>query len=265
MIFSIGFNGYERLWHRCVDSHRRYADRHGYRYLTYGAGVTTPLSMESAWLKIPLMIAALDAGHPWLLFVDADTMFSDDAPRFEIVEQDGKDVYLAKGFSGRPNSGVIAVKNTPRARRLFLDILSSAGMPLPRRDRVGWGENGEVIHHLRSYDGFGQLERKWNNNTDLNLKDYIRHFSTGVMRDSYDYGAGAKEVSDVIKTTNTTVANRPGGVAFYQGVSGLLQDADPEDFRVGPVTAEIATLSEAAQRTPLPLRQIRWRASRLFK
>jgi hypothetical protein len=265
MIFSIGFNGYDRLWKRCVDSHRRYAERLGDRYLIYGAGVTTPLSMESAWLKIPLIIAALDAGHPWVLFLDADTTVADDAPRFESVVECDKDVYLANGFSGRPNSGVMAVKNTPRARQLFVDILRSAGMPLPRRDRVGWGENGEVIHHLRSYPGFALLDRKWNNNTDVDLKDYIRHFSTGVMRDTYDYGEGAQDVATVIKSTNTTVVNRPGGPEFFQGMADLLADADPADFSAGPILQEIVASGDDAARGSAALRKIKWRVSRLFK
>ena len=73
---------------------------------------------------------------------------------------------------------------------LFLKIIENKDKPLPKEDTVGWsfggGENGHVIHYCKDAEIVEVVDKKWNNNADVNLDDYIRHFSAGgPMRSQY--------------------------------------------------------------------------------
>jgi hypothetical protein len=182
LVFTIGFNGYQDIYRRNVATQKRYADRHGMRHVLIDSPEQTDLLMESAWLKIPLIISALKRGWPWLLFIDIDAEIKASCPDFRTLESPGKDIYMAPGFSGRVNSGVIILKNTPLALAMMETILAHADAKIPPEDDVGWGENGHVIHYLKSYSGLQLLPFQWNNNRDPKADDYIRHYSAGPMR-----------------------------------------------------------------------------------
>jgi len=184
LVFSMGFNGYQWIYRDLIASQRRYCERHGYDYVMVQRPGFTPLLKECAWLKLPLIADALRAGRPWVLFLDADVRISDHAPALEGTFTSGKAFYLAKGRSGRVNSGVIAATNTTGTIQMLDDIVAAAQRPIPAEDDVGWGENGHVIHFLKSSPLLHELDTRWNNTTDASSSDYFRHY-TGPMKQEF--------------------------------------------------------------------------------
>lgn len=189
LVYCVALNFYDVVYSRNIASHRAYAQKNGYSYslVRWPAFVSV---RESVWLKVPLMEAALKAGWDWVLFVDADCEVRADAPRLESLEDGEASIFLASGFSGNVNSGVIAVRNTPEALSFFERVTAAAGEDVPEAD---WGENGHIIHFARSCIALKLLDRRWNNNADPDLRDFIRHYSAGgPMRALYRLGVTAR-------------------------------------------------------------------------
>lgn len=184
LVLSIGLSGYDRVFKRCVDSHRAYCRRHGYGYdiVTRVPGGATP--PESSWLKVPLMLEALDRGYEWVAFFDSDCEVRPHTPPIPTLQQPGKSVYLAVGKSGRFNAGVIIVRNTPESRDYLRRVLAHAEQEVPAEDQAPY-ENGHVIHFARGNDAVGTLDRTWNNNVELVPTDFVQHFSGGPLRPLY--------------------------------------------------------------------------------
>ena len=189
LVYCVALNFYDLVYDRNIESHRRYAQANGYGY----ALVRRPAFVsvrESVWLKVPLMEAALKAGWDWVLFLDADCEIRADAPRVESLDDGVSSVFLAAGFSGNVNSGVIPARNAPESRAFFARVTEAAGDDVPEAD---WGENGHIIHFARSLPSLKVLDRRWNNNADPDMQDYVRHYSAGgPMRALYRLGALAK-------------------------------------------------------------------------
>jgi len=146
LVFSIAINGYHWKYKKNIDSHRAYAKRQGYRYVVVDRPVISLLEMECAWLKVALMIEALRAGYQWVLFVDADAEIKADAPAVESLDEVGKCLYMARGYSRRINSGVLIAKQSEEASLFFRKVLENCNLSLPKTDDVGWGENGHIIY-----------------------------------------------------------------------------------------------------------------------
>lgn len=174
LVFCVALNGYKQIYQQCIDSHKRYAKQHGYQYLLvdHPNGSIT----ASVWLKIPLLIQALDNGYDWVAFIDADCYVNPNTPAIQSLEKKDKSLYMARGFSGNINSGVIFAKQCIRVRNLLQKIYDNCNHQFPETD---WGENGHVIHYAQGWTGLSILDQRWNNNTDPDLDDYIRHFSAG--------------------------------------------------------------------------------------
>jgi hypothetical protein len=187
VVISMGFNGYQWKWRAAIQSHEAYCRKHNYNYVFVRKPAFTPLLMECAWLKLPLIISALSAQREWVLYLDCDAVISDDCPRIESVEELNKSLYMVNGFSGRVNAGVMLIKNDPPILQLLKEILANALSPIPPEDDVGWGENGHVIHYVKTFPGLKILGTEWNNNQNPQLKDYIRHYSAGPMRQHYHF------------------------------------------------------------------------------
>jgi hypothetical protein len=185
LMFSMAFNGYDLLYNRCIRSQRDYAKRQGYLYRFVNRPRWTSLTRECAWLKIALVIRALERGYDWVFFIDADAEVKPDTPPIQQLAESGKSVYLVPGWSGRINSGVLIARNTPEALAMFREILANAENPVPDEDSISWGENGHVIHYAKNQPFVKICDRKWNNNSDPAMVDYIRHYSNGPMRDIY--------------------------------------------------------------------------------
>lgn len=175
LIFSSGLNNYDRIYQQCIKSHQDYANKFGYDYRLVNKPQTASIT-ASAWLKIPLLIKALEENYEWIFYIDADCKINSAAPALEMLAVENKSLYMAKGFSGRINSGVIIVKNSEQIKNLFKTIYLHCNENVPYAE---WGENGHIIHFAEAWQGLQILDRKWNNNANPELQDYIRHFSAG--------------------------------------------------------------------------------------
>jgi hypothetical protein len=179
LVFSIALNGYGGIWRSCIRSHRTYARRWGFHYACVELPWTVPPG-EAAWLKVPLIVRALEHGrHAWVLFLDADALVRAHCPDFRRVAVPGRDVYLAPGHSGRVNSGVIMARRSAESLRFFRGIVADCESAVLAEDAAPY-ENGHVIKHARASRLVGLVERQWNNTADPGLDDYVRHF-TGPM------------------------------------------------------------------------------------
>lgn len=226
LIYSVAFNGYDRLWRDCIGTHSPYAARYGYEYKLVGEGINTRLAMEVAWIKIPLILAALNKGHEWVMFIDSDAAFDPGCPPIESVAQPGKDVYLANGHSGRPNSGVMIFRNASPAHGFVKAVMRMAGRPLPRRHDVGWGENGAVIHLASKSSAVASIDPRWNNNHSPDLESYIYHYSAGPMRKRFQQIHGHTRFDEFTSRSHDVGSGyAPGSPEFMEGLIGLMQDS----------------------------------------
>lgn len=180
MVFSIAINGYDLIYSYCIESHKAYAAKHGFEYLTIQGLVGVPAA-DAAWLKLALIAEMLRAGYDWVLFLDADCEVRTACVDFRSVVEDGKDLYFALGFSGRINSGVIFARRTEGVLRLIEHIIANGDSPVPKEDRAPY-ENGHVIHFAKSVPFVKIIDSQWNNNRGPRPNDYIRHY-TGPMRE----------------------------------------------------------------------------------
>lgn len=182
LIFSLALNGYDKLYKEYLTSQKRYAQKLGADYEVVTKPGITLLARECCWLKLYLMRRALEAGYQWVLFLDADCHVRDSAPDIRQVHKPGKSIYMANGFSGRHNSGVILLSNHADSK-VFLDtVLVNKDIELPDCDQVGWGENGHVIHFARHNPMVETISHRWNNTWENNNNDYIRHTNCGPLR-----------------------------------------------------------------------------------
>ena len=166
LVFSVTLNHYDRIYRRNLASHRRYCERHGYHYVLVREPVWATVK-AAVWLKVALLEAALQAGWDWVLFVDADCELRPAAPAVDSVAAPGKALFMAPGFSGNLNSGVILARNTEAARGLFGRVLQAADRVVPEQD---WGENGHIIHFARDLPCLKILDRRWNNNAEFRAR-----------------------------------------------------------------------------------------------
>lgn len=185
LIVCVAVNGYQFLYRELFESHRAYAQRHGYDYLLIDKPVFCSLGPEVAWLKVLILRFALKQGYIWVVSLDADTSIAADAPPLHSVYQPGKSIYFGPGYSGRLNSGVwICLANADSIG--FVDrVISAVHEPLEIADPIGWGENDYVISVASGSLCTGYLDRRWNNNSDNALHDYIRHYSAGPLRNQF--------------------------------------------------------------------------------
>ncbi len=188
LIFSIAMNGYYWEYKKNLQTQAAYAMRHGYRYVVIDRPQISLLGMECAWLKVALMSEALKAGYDWVMFVDADAEIKPSAPAIESLRCEGKSIYLAKGFSGRVNSGVLIASRAEASEAFFDQVLAEHAKALPPEDDVGWGENGHIIHFAKKNPAVKLISARWNNNRDPYLRDHIRHYSAGPLRAYYQPG-----------------------------------------------------------------------------
>jgi hypothetical protein len=202
LVFSIALNGYQWLYKDCIASHRRYVDRHGYTYQVVTRPYATSIGVECCWLKITLMIEALENGYDAVLFVDADAYVQSHAPKLSSVLLPNKFIYLAKSYSGRYNSGVLLIKNHSKVRLWLNTIVTARHQPILAENDVGWGENGHIIEYTKHCQFVSTLNRSWNNTYDPDLNDYIRHFSFGPLRTNLWLNLSHKALARLTKLFN---------------------------------------------------------------
>ncbi|ESP95564.1 MULTISPECIES: putative nucleotide-diphospho-sugar transferase [Pseudoalteromonas] len=185
LVFSVALNGYQWRYSHCIKSQKQYAKKMGYDYVVITRPLFTSLGVECCWLKLLLLKAALQAGYKNVLFVDADAFIQDICPQIDSLFVADKFIYMAHGFSGEINSGVMLVRNTSAAIEWFEQVLGAIETPVAESKGIGWGENGHVAHFAKSSSGFQLICDKWNNTHSKDMNDYIRHFNYGPLKNSF--------------------------------------------------------------------------------
>lgn len=178
LLFTIATNGYDEIFADWLQTQEEYAQKHAYHYRAITKSPPKGISgANSAWLKIPLILSALNKGHEWVGFIDSDCKIQPHAPPLESVFIPGKSIYMCHDGTGRFNSGVIIVKNEPDAIRFFQQIYRWSDLPghfLPKED-VNLYENGHVIHFGKTHPSVALLDPRWNNTIGEPIGEYIWH------------------------------------------------------------------------------------------
>jgi hypothetical protein len=161
--------------------------------------------MACCWLKLILMLAALESGYQWVVFVDSDAEIMPTCPDVRTVFQLGKTLYMANGESGRLNSGFIVAMNDPETLDYLRMVLGNYDKILPEEDRVSWwGENGHIIHFAKNRDCIGQLYSNWNNTGVPDSSDFVRHY-TGRMRREKKVVVGARWILRIVHCMQSVI------------------------------------------------------------
>lgn len=181
-MFTIATNGYDEIYADYLESHRSYASKFGYRYIAFTKSPLGGISgTNSAWMKVAIIVKALQKGYKNIFFIDSDALIRDYSPPIKSVFCTGKAIYMSVESSGNFNSGVIIVENTRESLRFFQALLLRADVPgflLPKSDRCLY-ENGHVINLAKNSPIVQVIDPKWNYNffTDLpsGEQEYIWH------------------------------------------------------------------------------------------
>ncbi|MDQ0301534.1 hypothetical protein [Ancylobacter polymorphus] len=186
-LVTIATDGFQYLWLHCVESQQRYAARHGYDHQLMTTNAYPALPPH--WAKVTACLTLLARGHDVFL-LDCDACIRADAPRFtDLLERErGYDIFIANGWSGRPNSGVVVFRGGASSTApAFLErCLANRHKELPEEDRVtAHGENGHFIHFLKDEPFRSKafiLDDRWNKIVPpATSGDFIIHY-TGPMR-----------------------------------------------------------------------------------
>jgi len=223
LIFTVGQNGYASTWRKCVLSQRRYAKKWGFEYIAVTRPLSVPEPALSAWLKVPLTLAALRAGYEWVVFLDADCEISESAPDFRDGLQPDGAVFAAAGRTGRFNSGVIFTRNGAAAESFFGSLYSSVTDIISEEDRARLKyENGNFIHIARKLNSVVTLDLGWNNSFDPDLDDNIRHYA-GDMRKLYDRPMKDRILARILRSFSVTPTIQPSSrdAAFKNRLEAL--------------------------------------------
>lgn len=182
LVFSIALNGYQWLYKRELDSHKRYANKHDYDYQAVTRPYFSLLGVECCWLKLTLMRTALLSGYQQVMFIDADAMVKDNCPAIETLFVEDKHIYMAKGYSKRFNSGVMIVQKHKQVTDWLSRVINSRMLTVENKNSVGWGENGHIIELSQNCPFILEIEQKWNNTFDDKMHDFIQHKNCGPLR-----------------------------------------------------------------------------------
>lgn len=188
LVFSIALKGYSKIYNDCIKSQKQYCERSGYSYILVDQAPGNLLPKEAAWLKLFLLRSALKCNYKWVAFIDADCEIREHAPPFveEFKKAKGKKViFLAHGFSGRINSGVIFLRNTKEAEDYLEQVIKNGDNEVPDEDKALY-ENGHMIHYGKRNPNVEIIDAvKWNNNFAIDKGSYIQHYSGGILREKY--------------------------------------------------------------------------------
>ena len=165
LLFSIATNGYEKHFAALLEKQRAFAAAIGAHYwVAQGRPPWGISAHDSVWMKIPLIVQALRRGYAWVLYLDADCEVLDCPSPVATFAGGRESIFVCRDFSGRINSAVIFVRNTPEAQRVFRRLWRSSFRPagaLPPEDRNLY-ENGHVIHYLKHEPAVRVIENRWN-------------------------------------------------------------------------------------------------------
>jgi len=96
-------------------NHESYCARHDYSY-THS---TPQAERPAAWYKIPTILAAFEQGFEWVLWIDADAVFTSNESLGSLIAKSfGKDLLCRADEQGL-NSGVMLLKNSKWVKQLL--------------------------------------------------------------------------------------------------------------------------------------------------
>lgn len=209
LVFTVAQNGYAGAYADCLRSQRAYADRIGATYVAVTRPWRVPQPALAAWLKMPLLAGALDGGYEWVAFIDSDARVREDAPDYRTVGGRPGHVHMARGRSGRLNSGVVFAQRGGGSRQFMSALLGSITEDVPEDDRRHLKyENGNVIRVARETGMVEELPLSWNNTHDPELHDHIRHF-TGPLRAEHTRSALSERVFRFRRSLVSTPSSQP--------------------------------------------------------
>lgn len=185
-MINISTPSYAEKYKRELQSQKAYAAKYGYDF--YHININQENPGTAKWSKVENMIHFLDRYYIVLL-LDSDCYVRPNAPDIISQIEHGKTIYMAKGYSGRFNSGVILAVSSVLSREYFRKVLSSRNNTVSAQSFVNkTGENGHIIeisNHPKYHHIFKQLSFIWNNNKFPQRADFIRHYSSGPMKAIY--------------------------------------------------------------------------------
>ncbi len=188
LVFSIALNGYSFLFKNCIESQKKYCRKFGYNYSLVQKTPYALTNEDSAWLKLYLLREAIAMDFKWIAFIDADCEIRNHAPdfrQFMVNSHPSASIFMAKGFSGRINSGVIFLKNGSPALNFLNQVINHRYEKVPNEDQALY-ENGHVIHFGKNNPDVQIIDPSlWNNNFELREDSYIQHYSGGILREKY--------------------------------------------------------------------------------
>jgi hypothetical protein len=177
LLFTVATNGYDKVYDDFIVTQVKYAERMGYTYFVADRPRKNVTAVDSAWMKIAIIVSGLEKGYDWVAFMDADCEILDHCPRIETMEVPGKSVYMAIGHSKRVNSGVIIVKNTPETLKAFKKLMYLSDVPgrFLGKGNAARFENGHVIAHSKKWPFLEIISNVWNNNLGVDMNEFVKH------------------------------------------------------------------------------------------
>lgn len=198
MLITVSFNARRFEESPYFLSRTAWAAARGARHI-YVTEETTGLKLDatcSAWLRLPLM--QMLRGNT-LFYLDNDCTIAPDTPTPDQVTGGLDGLFIARGFSTRPNSGVLIV--SPEGSEIFDFCVDRYGQRVPRGCEVNY-ENGHVIWACTVLP-WRPLPR-WMNNTSDNTGCIVHHtgHNAGLRQiDYHDDFAGQYDFSESSVTT----------------------------------------------------------------
>jgi hypothetical protein len=189
-------------------THRFYADRHG---LDARAQVGFTLDRPASWFRVRWIPQLFDEGYDYVLWVDADAIFS----RFDVdvrsVIDPNADLHMVQHYHKlkrrefmSPNMGVILLRNCQWSRDLLAQL---------------WSMTEYINHHL------------WENGAFLKLAGYNNNLKLGPDRLNEELLSRVKFLSEDWNRI------APGGEPIIRHYSGISREARLRTMPAGALRA----------------------------
>jgi hypothetical protein len=172
---------YRKIVAPCVDSHRRYAERHRIGYAVLEEAPPS-VNRPPAWLKLPLLLHLFESGAERVLFIDADAMITDMdftiEDKFAALERSQKLFLMTEDRNGL-NSGVMFIINRSAAKRM-LDLIWLYDADIRN---TTWEQNAmqflmSTLPEFAQYIDLDPRSKNFNSLADVwSEDDFICHFA----------------------------------------------------------------------------------------
>ncbi|WP_158824945.1 hypothetical protein [Mucilaginibacter lacusdianchii] len=196
-VFSIALNGYAYRYSKCIDSHKKYANKNNCDYFLFTKPLWVNRPAVCSWLKVPLFLELFKKGYDNVFFLDADCLIGDDTPSLSTLIDNKGEVFLSQGHSGRINAGVIFSKNTPAMVNAFQQVINEFYTTIEKANQAPY-ENGHVIQYFTPLEQLTVLSRNWNSTTEVVGNAGITHY-TGPNKKYYQFPPFTKMYSKIHK------------------------------------------------------------------